>query len=254
MRTAAVVLCALAAGGAAAAPAGVESLYALRYGTSLYGETAVFADGVKGKEIPFHWIFYVLRIGGAWVVVDPGFSDSKLVKSFGVAWTDPLSLMERIPLKAADVDVLIITHAHFDHVGLVDAFPKARIVISQAALDAVTYPRAKAFLGKSKAVESFTGRVEALPGLWVEEVGGHAAGSSVVRMADGAASIVLTGDEAYVAANWTGPRGNGSVIDPERNLSFLRALKAEVDAGTAVAYTMHDPAVAPGRDPVRRLR
>ncbi len=242
-----------AAGGSSVAAQTQHELYALRYGTSLMAETTIFIDGLKGVKVPFHWVFYALRAGGKWIVIDPGFNDEKLVRDFGVQWTDPLRLLDRIRLEPSRVDVVILTHAHFDHVGLVDAFPNAEIVISKAALKAVTYPRAKEYLASARRVRSFTGTLEVLPGLSVQEIGGHSAGSSVVRITDGGRQILLAGDEAYVAENWNGPRANGSTVNAGSNLNFLRELKAEVDSGKTAAFSMHDTAVVPGPDPVRSL-
>ena len=232
----------------------LEALYALRYGVSTYPESSVLAGGRANVELPFHWVFYALRYRGVWVVIDPGFDDPGLVREYSVAWTDPGALLARILPDAAQVGVVIVTHAHFDHVDRVGAYPEARIIISAEARAAVKRPQAAAFLRASPRVTGFRGSVEVLPGLDVVEVGGHSPGSSVVRVQTRGRTIVLTGDEAYLPDNWKGPRANGSTLDQAANLSFLRSLKAEIDAGGAVAYTFHDPALVPGADPIRRLQ
>jgi glyoxylase-like metal-dependent hydrolase (beta-lactamase superfamily II) len=231
----------------------MDGLYALRYGKSVYSEAAVFKDGVKDRNVDFHWVFFMLSYGGRTIVVDPGFDDPKYIGSFGVEWTDPVDLLGRIGVSPGKTDVLLLTHHHFDHVGLIHRFSGTRVVISKAARKAVTYPKAKAFLKNADSVEGFSGRIEVMPGLVMEEIGGHVAGSSIVRISAPGKGIVLTGDEAYVAANWTAPRTNGSCRDPEANTAFLKRLKAEVDAGETVAYSMHDPALIPGADPVLKL-
>lgn len=231
----------------------LETLYALRYGTSVYSEATIFAEGKKGLSIDFHWLFFALKYAGRWILADTGFSDPKYVKAFGITWTDPLDLLRCIGVTPHDVNILLLTHSHFDHVGLVDVFSESEVYISKAALEAVNYPRARSALKTSKGLHTFTGSCELLPGLTLEEIGGHTAGSSVVNIQAGEKIFTLTGDEAYVPDNWCLPRPNGSTVDLKKNIAYLQRLHDQVESGTVEAYSFHDPGLVKGTDSIKRL-
>lgn len=231
----------------------LEALYVFRYGTSVYSEATIFAGGRKSLKMDFHWLFFALKYAGRWILADTGFSDPKYIKAFGIAWTDPLELLQGIGVAPPDVDMLLLTHAHFDHVGLVAAFPESEIYISKAALESVNYPPARGALKASKRLHTSSGTWELLPGLELVEIGGHTAGSSVVNIRAGDKTLTLTGDEAYVPDNWRLPRANGSTVNLEKNQRFLQRLHDQVESGAVEAYSFHDPGLVTGADPILRI-
>jgi glyoxylase-like metal-dependent hydrolase (beta-lactamase superfamily II) len=229
-------------------------LWAFRYGVSRFPARAVFKDGNPGHMVEFAWLFYALRQGDAWTLVDTGFNDPELVLRFGIEWTDPLKLLEKAGIKAEKISLVLCTHSHFDHIGLVDRFPKARVIISKAArndaVERASWPRIRAFFKTSTQVFTFDRRLELTDGVVIEEIGGHSAGSSIIKIER--EKIIITGDEAYLPENWVKIRTNGAVVNEAANTLFLNELQAVQNE--YLILTMHDPAVVTGDLPYCRLR
>ena len=97
-----------------------------------------------------------------------------------------------------EVEDVILTHLHYDHVGNFDRFPKARFHLQERELTYATgrymrYPRlAHSFevedicgivrLNYARRVMFYDGDAELAPGLTVHAVGGHSAGLQFVRV------------------------------------------------------------------------
>ncbi len=231
-----------------------DGIWIFRYGTSRIAEKAVFSDGSRTRSIDFAWLFYALRRGGRWILIDPGFDSREMIRSFNVEWTSPLDLLKDAGIAPEDVSLLLLTHAHFDHLGMADRFPNARIIMTEAARqDAAGHalPKEKRdFFKYSKRIDTFRGRLAVDAGIVMVEIGGHAAGSAVIRLET--EKILFTGDEAYVPENWTGPRRNGTVFNAQANKNFLEALHGEYSR--YLVLTSHDPALVPGKEKILRLR
>lgn len=119
------------------------------------------------------------------------------------------------------VDIVVCTHLHFDHVGwntierngeLVPTFPKARYLVTSTELaaerdeeDSISYQRAIAPLdtaGVLDAVES-THQIDA----WVrlEPTPGHTPGHVSVRVTDGDQTALIIGDLAHTPLQFAFP-------------------------------------------------
>jgi N-acyl homoserine lactone hydrolase len=171
------------------------------------------------------------------------------------ALTDAL---ERRGLAPTDIDAVVLTHAHWDHMQILDPFAHAPFHLHPAELDYIKNPHAgdqatprwtRAVLDRYD-VRPVTGGTELMPGVSIVEAPGHSAGTIAVAVqtADGVA--VVTGDaiqSANVATSgrnalvfWNEAQANASVarlvemadvIHPGHDLSF------RLSASGAVEYT-----------------
>jgi glyoxylase-like metal-dependent hydrolase (beta-lactamase superfamily II) len=110
-------------------------------------------------------------------------------------------------LAPEDVDVVVHTHLHIDHVGWDGAFPNARYVVheadwayfmSEVSLAERPHLREKV-LPLEPRVERVTGETEIAPGIRVQPAPGHTPGHMIVRAEQFAAIGDLVAQELQVA-------------------------------------------------------
>jgi len=216
----------------------------------MFPSSEVFATLPPGtaKEISFAWLFYLVKTPDATVLIDTGFRDEALAKRFGITFVDPVAVLKKAGFAPESITDIIITHAHFDHIGSVDAFPNARIHIHTGAyksfLDAPSMPHIASFLRENRNVFQFDSIYKLGYSITVYPVEGHAYGSCSVEILLPSGRIVLTGDEAYVDENVNQAIPVGSSVNPQANMEFLVQTKK---SGVRF-FTFHSPnVVGPGR-------
>jgi N-acyl homoserine lactone hydrolase len=172
------------------------------------------------------------------VGLDPGQDDfaRKLALDDNLQdWQPPEKVLAKIGLKPGDVDTVLLTHAHYDHMGNLMAFPNAQFYIQkreyQDWLWALSLPeRYQKMLvavnpqdlqNAKKLVES--GRMtlidgaqeNVLPGIDLRPMyDGHTFASQIVIVKNGECKDIwiYCGDLAYARTNLTGIDGNGIYI------------------------------------------
>lgn len=114
-------------------------LWRLDCGTAVVKDfNSFFSDAYDYKPGPRDIVdsCYLIRHGSQYLLWDTGFAVPKggkldigpLVASMTTTLPEQL---ERLKLKPADIDVVGISHSHFDHTGQAAAFPKARLVVGK---------------------------------------------------------------------------------------------------------------------------
>jgi len=228
-------------------------LFAFRYGISTNSESAIFAGASGDVELPFHWLFYLWEEEGRLILIDCGFDDPAKAEEYGIWTADPLALLKKAGFSPSEIDDVVITHAHFDHIGLLSSFPRARVWIQREALARAENdelaPDLGAFLRGNRRLRVFSGSIQVSRRLSAEYVGGHTAGSSVVWISRGGARLLLPGDEAYYVANVLRGLPSGSTGDPKRNAAFLLRTARMRSLRVGGVFTFHDPGILPEGGP-----
>ncbi|MCL2658402.1 MAG: MBL fold metallo-hydrolase [Betaproteobacteria bacterium] len=149
---------------------------------------------------------FLLRMGGKIALVDAG---------AGTTFQSPGRLPEalaRLGVKPEDVDFVLLTHLHADHIGGLmregkRAFPKAKLLISKPELDGwmalADKDPANANAGLVKAMVAAYGADllppfalgdTPLPGVTALDATGHTPGHTVYQLIAGGKSLLIVGD------------------------------------------------------------
>jgi glyoxylase-like metal-dependent hydrolase (beta-lactamase superfamily II) len=157
------------------------------------------------------------------------------------------------------VDLLVITHIHYDHVGNVGLFPGARMPVARAEFefwtaDPVAQRPHFAVHADPDAIERLRGaaaeervvfiedRAEVAPGISAVLVGGHAPGQLVLEVAGEHGPIVLASDAIHYDDELERERPFGIFVDLADMYRGYSKLRRYAAAGAAVVPG-HDPSV-----------
>lgn len=161
-----------------------------------------------GEEIDDCYV-YVWLVKGASknILIDAGVEVS-IMRSIGYTCDDVGSISEGLKeegLSPEDIDIIIITHLHQDHMALCKDFPNARLIVQKKELDAaldVTAPPSVTRgypqqvirpLFEANRFEVVDGDKEIEPGIRVMLTPGHTLGGQSVVIQAGDQKVVITG-------------------------------------------------------------
>jgi glyoxylase-like metal-dependent hydrolase (beta-lactamase superfamily II) len=150
------------------------------------------------------------------LLIDSGIGSGRLTdkqkRNFGVtAESNVIASLNELGLKAEDIDYVLMTHLHFDHVSgltklkndeLVSVFPHAKIITSTIEWNEMREPNIRSantywkdnWLAIEKQVVPFEGKTEPVPGIEMIHTGGHSDGHSIVKIQDNGDMILHMAD------------------------------------------------------------
>ncbi|MER5437694.1 N-acyl homoserine lactonase family protein [Streptomyces sp. NPDC002790] len=191
--------------------------YALRYGSADTSKAAKYLHygtyGEPDEPLVADFYFWLLRNGERTVLVDCGYDDVR-ARARGYRQSHhPLQLLARFGVRPGDVDHVIASHLHFDHIGNLGLFPNATFSVSRDELAFWTGPFADRpfFAPHTEQAEVQTliglqreGRVrlvdgveELFPGITVTPIRGHTPGQLITEVAAAGARVVLASDALH---------------------------------------------------------
>jgi glyoxylase-like metal-dependent hydrolase (beta-lactamase superfamily II) len=205
------------------------------------------------------YFFYVLRSGERTIVVDCGFDPAAGARRGRECLTEPVEALRLLGVDPARIETLLISHLHYDHIGNLDAFGNARLLVPERELSFWTSPVARyggfwhhveeAEIAKVAAandagrVTTYGGETEIAPGLTAVEVGGHSPGQQILLVDTAEGRLVLTSDAVHLYEELEKARPFGVLADlEEMYLGFETIKRLGAEPGTTVVPG-HDPEV-----------
>jgi glyoxylase-like metal-dependent hydrolase (beta-lactamase superfamily II) len=193
-------------------------LYAIRYATREARRADHFIGG-DPHDAPMPMDYFVwLAIGDKRaVVIDAGFTEETARKRGRTFLRCPVEALGLFGVRPQDVEDVVLTHLHYDHVGNFHRFPRARFHLQEPELhyavgrymkyrqlahsfeveDVVGIVR----LNYARRVDLLNGPYDLAPGIELRPAPGHSAGLQFVRVHTQRGWVVLASDVTHYYEN-----------------------------------------------------
>ena len=203
--------------------------------------------------LDFPLIAYYLEGASRKVLVDTGG-----VPPGGINWQPYIRLenealdkaLQNIGVSCEEIDIVILTHLHWDHASNNHLFPKARFMVQKREYDYVRAPASEIKPGYDielvlkNEYELIDGDCDIIPGISVVLAPGHSVGMQCVVIETKAGKYILGGDLITLLENWKAKPRIPSGIFYDLNV-MLESL-AKIDRIHGRVLPGHDPEVFKG--------
>ena len=195
------------------------SIQAIRYASSPdVPVSELVVGGPKDQKVDIAMVVWLLRGGGHTILFDSGFHRDTFLKYFTMKdYLRPDEAVKLAGVQPGEVTDIVISHAHWDHMGGIDLFPKATVWIQK---DEYRYYTMEAWQpgGQHGGIDpedvkelvrlNTEGRVrlvdgdnaEMFPGIRAYTGSRHTYASQYLRV-DGSPPFVLASDNCYLYLN-----------------------------------------------------
>jgi N-acyl homoserine lactone hydrolase len=236
----------------------VQALYALQNGFIGFETTGLFYGERSPERVAIPVTCYLIRSTDGVVLFDTGVSPRAVP---GLLRRDPLARfsdedllaqrLDTLGLEPSDVDMVVLSHLHFDHAGGADIFRDSELVVQNDEYAFAQYPPAlfadfyykKNFELPGYKWRLLDGDTELLPGLTALRSDGHTPGhqSLLVDLPE-TGPVILAGDCCYWQRSIDDEVPPGVVWDPTRAMHSIKRLKTLARLTGGRIFPSHDPA------------
>ncbi len=235
----------------------VEALHAVQNGTMSAPRALLFYGQFSGERVAIPIACWLVRTTDALVLFDTGVSPRAVP---GLLRNDPLARftdedllvhrLDALGLQTGDVDIVVLSHLHYDHAGGAEFFPRAELVVQ--ADEYTCAHRPPAFLASFYYRKNFDlpqarwrlldGDTELAPGVTVLRTDGHTPGhqSLLVELPE-TGPVILGGDACYWQEHLDRECPPGVVWNPAAAVHSLKRLKTLARLVRGRIFPSHDP-------------
>ncbi|MFT4509298.1 N-acyl homoserine lactonase family protein [Caballeronia sp. 15711] len=234
-------------------------LFAIRYASRAGTRAGNFIGGdPHDSPMPMDYFIWLAKSPTRTFVIDLGFTAEVAEKRGRDYLRCPTEGLAQLGVDAAQVEDIIVTHLHYDHVGTFAQFPRARFHLQDAEMDYATgrYMRHKRFnhgyevddvvgvvrLVYKDRVSFHAGDAELAPGLSVHHIGGHTAGLQCVRVFTRRGWVVIASDASHYYEHFETGRSYPTVFHVGQTLEGYDTLQRLADSPRHIVPG-HDPLV-----------
>ncbi len=199
----------------------------------------IYTQHNQGERL-LTFTYLVLKSKDHIVMVDVGYDYAdygrELADKFGVVdWQPPEKVLAKIGLKPEDIDTVLLTHAHFDHMGSIMCFPNAHFYLQKKEINdwvwALSLPSKFSFISAATNPQDVTnaisldakGRLTLVDGIVENVIPGvslhpvydsHTFGSQLIVIDNNVSDEkndrwVVAGDNCYAYENLLGVNNSG---------------------------------------------
>jgi N-acyl homoserine lactone hydrolase len=249
---AAVLLVAAAAGCTTPASRGAtaDRMYVMDCGNNAALDQSRWSPGVNvGKPIELSDNCYLIQHGAQWLLWDTGYPDAiidkPVITPVGTATRSKTlaAQLAEIGVKPTDIQWVAVSHTHGDHVGNVDLFPGATLLIQKAELDWAFAPGKPAPFQRERPIRPLEGDLDVFGdgSVTLLSTPGHTPGhqSLLVRLPR-TGWILLSGDVTHFRENWEARRVPSINSNAEQTQASLQRVVQVLADKHAELWINHD--------------
>src|ERR1700722_3230112 len=238
------------------------SIRAIRYATAPdFPLSGMVIGGPKDQKIDVAMVIWLIRGGGHTILFDSGYHRDTFLKDFAMKdYLRPDEAVKTAGVQPDAVTDIVISHAHWDHLGGIDLFPKAIVWIQKEEYRYYTMdawqaggnhdgidPRDIKELsqlntdGRVRLVDG--DNVEIFPGIRAYTGSRHTYASQYLRV-DGNPPFVLASDNCYLYLNLSTHLPSATFSDADHRANIAQQARMISLAGSP-------DRVVPGHDPLQ---
>jgi glyoxylase-like metal-dependent hydrolase (beta-lactamase superfamily II) len=206
------------------------SIQAIRYASAEDDVAGLVMSAPKGEKIKIAMAIWLIRGGNRNILFDSGYYRDTFVKRFpSIEYIRPDEAVKLAGLQPEEITDIVVSHAHWDHMGGIDLFPKATIWIQK---DEYRYYAMEAWqpggnhggidpadvqqlvkLNTDGRIHLVDGdNVEIFPGIRAYTGARHTYASEYLRI-DGNPPFVLASDNVYLYRNLAEHKASATFTD-----------------------------------------
>jgi N-acyl homoserine lactone hydrolase len=235
---------------------GADKLYILNCGEGVAGDISRWSPGVNvGKSMDFSDNCYLIHHAQGWLLWDTGIPDAVAAMPDGLAPADPkathwrrpktlASQLDQIGVKPDDVKFVAISHSHPDHIGNVELFPHAMLLVQKAEYEWPTPNGAPRFKPEHPVTE-LEGDHDVFGdgSIVIISTPGHTPGhQSLLVKLPKTGALVLSGDAVHFRSNWDNRAVPSMNWDKEQTFASMQRIADLLAKEKAQLWINHDKA------------